>query len=317
MAAPRANEALIAKVEKPKTAPRPVARANGSRKAQLDDAIAKMIEQKNQQKAERARSAVDRFATNVQSNQQEYAMIRNSQISSTPVALKFDPAEGPGLASRQIEEQKVLERKPIVKVSSNDFALKNPEEIPLNRLSPRELKQAFYKSYLSENKHLSAYSVSDDFDMASSDNWEIVSAEGFVGDQSISSNASQPRTLEVRMSFTEDDSALSRDNFNLLSEYASMIANNPKRAIQISVSEDAVKNADSKRLTARRLAIINQVLIDSGVSESRIIPVLVNRDDGSFVLRVISTDQFKVLRQTERDMFGDKKSQTTTRSLSW
>ncbi|MDR0319172.1 MAG: hypothetical protein LBH81_00310 [Rickettsiales bacterium] len=288
-------------------APKQNYKSNTAKKAQLDDAIAKMIEQRNSQqlKVDRARSAVDRFANNAV-REERYDEPRINVAPPAPLPVREEI----------VSERQVMRSKPVVKVSSEEFALKNQEEIPMNRMSPKELKRAFYKSYISENKHLSAYS-SDDFDSLSSDNWEITTNEGFVGDQSINSSAAQPKTLEIRMSFANDDSALTRDNFNLLSEYAAMVANNPKRAIQISLSEDAVKDTEAKRLAARRLAIINQVLIDAGVHESRIIPVLTNRDDGSFVLRVISTDQFKVLRQTERDMFGDKKSQTTTRSLSW
>ncbi|MDR0449045.1 MAG: hypothetical protein LBG89_01105 [Rickettsiales bacterium] len=295
-------------------APEPVRQApkqsNAERKAQIDNSIARMIEQKNrQQKASRAKSAVEKFSNN----------INNAGIPRSSRGMSDDkqfavaaPEPVPAFANAPADRPARI----IARNTTDEFAPKDTGEVPMNRLSPRELKQAFYKSYISENKHLSAYS-NEDFDSLSSDNWEIVTQEGFVGDNSINANASMPKTLEIRMSFADNDSALTKDNFNLLSEYASMIANNPKRAIQISVSEDAVSNTEAKRLAARRLAIINQVLIDSGVHESRIIPVLVDRADGSFVLRVISTDQFKVLRQTERDMFGDRKSQSTTRSLSW
>ncbi|MCL2629192.1 MAG: hypothetical protein FWD33_00630 [Alphaproteobacteria bacterium] len=295
-----------AQVQQPtRVAQRPAVRPAHNRQAQLDNAIAKMIENKNNERAA-ARVAAPRPQP-----------VREQVISAAPT-----PNVGATLTARtaepsQDQRQRVLETKPVVRVAPREeFALKNPEPQNINQLSPRALKQAFQKAYISENRHLSTFSPMDDFDMAS-DNWEVTVREGFVGNQSINASAAQPRTLEIRMSFANNDSALTQDNFNILSEYAAMVANNPKRAIQISVSEDAVRNTDAKRLAARRLAIINQVLIDSGVHESRIIPVLSERTDGTFVLRIISTDQFQILRQTERDQFGDRRSQTTTRSMTW
>ncbi|MDR2685875.1 MAG: hypothetical protein LBB23_03845 [Rickettsiales bacterium] len=296
---PRVAPARAATIRKPAPLPVnvPVAARNAqnARKAQLDNAIAKMIERQNQRKMVRGRSAATQIVQN----------------EPAPIVLPEPP-------DPKAVEQAILDTKPKVRVASGpEFLPKNPDAMPINKLSPRELKRAFYQSYISENRHLSTY-ADDDFDMASSDNWEIDVSEGFVGNNAdISSNSAQPRTLEVRISFADADSALSKDNYNLISEYAAGIANNPKFAVQISVSEDAVKNSDAKKLAARRLAIINQVLMDSGVQESKIVPVLSERDDSSFVLRRISTDQFKVLKQTERDMFGDVKKSTSTRSLSW
>jgi outer membrane protein OmpA-like peptidoglycan-associated protein len=183
----------------------------------------------------------------------------------------------------------------------------------MSKMSPSELKKAFKKTYLSENKHLSAYKIDDRFDVASE---PATSIEGFTAVSDLSESGGV-RPLEIKIGFRGDDSALSRDNYNLLSEYASIVTNNPKRAIQISIPERATRSLDDRKLAARRLAIVEQVLRDTGVSEARIMPVLASRNDDSFVLRVISSDQYETMTQKKRDMFGDNISSKTYRSMSW
>ncbi len=212
-----------------------------------------------------------------------------------------------------------VETRPILSVieDTKEKVFEKKDTGSLADLSPSQLKKAFYKTYVSENKHLSAYA---DFDTASSmtDAYEYVETEGFVGQDVISSSSAiQPRPLEIKISFKDDDSSLSRENFQLLSEYAVMMSSNPKKAIQIAISEEETKSYEGRKLAARRLAIIEQVLRDSGVAEQRIMPVLSARTDDAFVLRIISQDQFKSLVQQRKDMFGDNVSKKSSRSLSW
>lgn len=183
----------------------------------------------------------------------------------------------------------------------------------MSKLSPTELKKAFKKTYLSENKHLSTYQIDDRFDVASDLSSQM---EGFTSTRDLS-EVGGVRPLEIKIGFRGDDSSLSRDNFNLLSEYASIVVSNPKRAIQISIPERATRDADARKLAARRLAIVEQVLRDTGVTDQRIMPVLAQRNDDSFVLRVISSDQFETLTQQKRDMFGDSVSKRTYKSMTW
>jgi len=196
------------------------------------------------------------------------------------------------------------------------IARANPDDDQnFSKMSPSELKKAFKKTYLSENKHLSAFQVDDRFDVASSDDASS-SMEGFTAERDLS-EAGGVRPLEIRLGFRGNDAALSRDNFNLLSEYAGIVVGNPKRAIQISIPERFTRSLEDRRLAARRLAIVEQVLRDIGVSDYRIMPVLSQREDESFVLRVISSDQFETLTQQRRDMFGDTVSKKTYKSMSW
>ncbi|MDR3208387.1 MAG: hypothetical protein LBT45_00900 [Rickettsiales bacterium] len=192
----------------------------------------------------------------------------------------------------------------------DEFAYKG--EVPLTKLSPSQLKKAFKKTFTSENKHLSTYQVDDGFDEASFSE----STVGFDSSRDLSEGGGV-RPLEIKIAFNDDDSALSRDNYNLLAEYAGIVAANPKRAVQVSISERGTRTYDGRKLAARRLAIIEQVLKDSGIIDRRIIPVLSQRNDDSFVLRVISSDTFQTLSEKKRDMFGDTVSAKTYKSMSW
>ncbi|MBO7053392.1 MAG: hypothetical protein J6W27_03090 [Alphaproteobacteria bacterium] len=184
----------------------------------------------------------------------------------------------------------------------------------MSRMSPTELKKAFKKTYMSENKHLSTYQIDDRYDVASDMSSDI---EGFSAQRDLSETSGGVRPLEVKISFLNGDSALSRENYNILNETASIVVNNPKRAIQVAIPESATYTKDGRKLAARRLAIVEQVLRDTGVAEQRIVPVLSQRSDDVFVLRVISGDVFETLTQQKRNMFGDNVSKKTYKSMTW
>jgi len=194
-------------------------------------------------------------------------------------------------------------------MSEEEFAYKDTDDTPLTKLSPMQLKRAFKKTYVSENKHLSAYKAEDRFDTFGDDSFES-SIQGFDSTPDFSER-NDIRPLEIKLSFHGDDAALSRDNFMLLSEYAGIVAANPKRAVQISIPEHATRSFDGRRLAARRLTIIEQVLKDNGLPDQKIVPVLADREDEALVLRVISNEVFQSLTQKR-----GKKS-TTTKSLAW
>ena len=183
----------------------------------------------------------------------------------------------------------------------------------MTKMSPSELRRAFRKTFLSENKHLSTFQIDDRFDVASDMSSKI---EGFTAVRDLS-EAGGIRPLEIKIRFRNEDSALSRDNYTLLTEYASIVVSNPKRAIQVGIPEGVTTSADGRKLAARRLAIIEQVLRDTGVAEQRILPVLSSRSDEDFVLRIISNDQYETLTQQQRNMFGDTVKTKTYKSMSW
>ncbi len=184
----------------------------------------------------------------------------------------------------------------------------------MTSMSPTQLRQAFRKTFLSENKHLSTYKMDDAFDVVSDMSSSI---EGFTAKADLSEAGSGIRPLEIKINFRNEDSALSRANYTLLTEYAGIVVNRPTRAIQIAIPQYMTTDADARKLAARRLAIVEQVLTDNGVSKQRIVPVLSQRDEPGFVLRVISRDQYETLTQQKRDMFGDSVGKKTYKSMSW
>ncbi len=183
----------------------------------------------------------------------------------------------------------------------------------MTQMTPSELRKAFRKTFLSENKHLSTFQIDDRFDEASD---MTVNAEGFTSARDLS-EAGGIRPLEIKIKFRNEDAALSRDNYNLLTEYAGIVLSNPTRAVQVSIPQRVVTDTDDRKLAARRLAIIEQVLRDNGISEQRILPVLSQRDEEGLVLRMISLDQYETLTKQQKDIFGDTVNKKTYRSMSW
>ena len=184
----------------------------------------------------------------------------------------------------------------------------------MKNMTPSELRRAFRKTFLSENKHLSTYPVDDRFDAVSDIDTSI---EGFTSARDLSEDVERIRPLEIKIKFKNTDAALSRENYNLLSEYAGIVVSNPKRAIQIAIPEVATETTDSRKLAARRLAIVEQVLRDTGVSENRIVPILSQRDEEGFVLRVISNEQYETLTKQARNKYGRDSGTKKYKSLSW
>lgn len=207
-------------------------------------------------------------------------------------------------------EKQIAQRETIKKIDEPKISAVND----MSKMSPNELKKAFKKTYLSENKHLSTYSVDERYDTVSDMTTNI---EGFSATRDLSEMDGGVRPLEIKITFLNGDSGLSRENYNLLSETASIVVNNPKRAVQIAIPESVTHTQDARKLAARRLAIVEQVLRDTGVSDQRIVPVLSQRDGDEFVLRIISGDTFESLTQQKRNMFGDNVSKKTYKSMSW
>ena len=183
----------------------------------------------------------------------------------------------------------------------------------MTKMSPAELRRAFRKTFLSENKHLSTYPIDDRFDVAS----DLTSSiEGFTSARDLSEDYDRIRPLEIKITFRNSDSALSRDNYNLLSEYAGIVVANPKRAIQVAIPVSSTETSDARKLAARRLAIVEQVLRDTGVAEQRIVPVLSERNDEGFVLRIISNEQYETLTRQTRNKYGRSESKTY-KNMTW
>lgn len=263
------------------------------------------------------REEIARLTERQKQNEQSIAMVRDmKKEESMPVVPQNVVSESRGVNVRR----EIVPMEPKRDVIMRSVVAKNTEpktvsvDTKMSGMSPSELKKAFKKTYLSENKHLSTYSVDDRYDVASDMTADI---EGFTAQRDLSEMDSGVRPLEIKISFMNNDAGLSRDNYALLSETASIVVNNPKRAIQIAIPESVTYSKDSRKLASRRLAIVEQVLRDTGVADQRIIPVLSQRGDDVFVLRIISGDVFETLNQQKRNMFGDSVSKKTYKSMSW
>lgn len=237
--------------------------------------------------------------------------------SSRPVAVNSAPAQAEETVSAPVSVSRMvvpMDNDVVVRTVQKNASPKIAAvRDDMTKMSPSELRKAFRKTYLSENKHLSTYQIDDRFDVASDFSSDI---EGFTAARDLS-ESSGVRPLEIKIRFRGEDAALSRDNYNLLNEYASIVVSNPKRAIQISIPQNVTTNLDSRKLAARRLAIVEQVLRDTGVAEQRIMPVLSQRNEDGFVLRVISSDQYETLTQQQQNIFGDTVKKKTYKSMTW
>ena len=251
---------------------------------------------------------------------------QESIARARPVSVRT-PITGEAKVKPAVENRSVSVRRELVpmvteKENSRQSVLSKIDEpkissvADMSKMSPNELKKAFKKTYLSENKHLSTYeaAAADRYNTASDMSVDI---EGFNAERDLSELDGGIRPMEIKISFLNGDSGLSRDNYSLLSETASIVVNNPKRAVQIAIPESVTRNKDSRKLAARRLAIVEQVLRDTGIADQRIVPVLSQRDDDVFVLRVISGETFESLTQQKRDATGVSSSKKTYKSMSW
>ena len=246
-------------------------------------------------------------------------------VVSRPATVARSANDEPAVAARSTTDEDVKLSRMVVPMDdlSDDVVVRAVQraESPriatvrndMTQMSPSELRRAFRKTFLSENKHLSTFQIDDRFDVASD---MTANAAGFTSARDLS-EAGGIRPLEIKIKFRNEDAALSRDNYNLLTEYAGIVLSNPTRAVQVSIPQNVTTDGDARKLAARRLAIIEQVLRDNGISEQRILPVLSQRDEEGLVLRMISLDQYETLTKQQRDIFGDTVSKKTYRSMSW
>lgn len=248
-----------------------------------------------------------------------------SRVIARPIAEEVEtkPVQKTAVVAKVEPVESVSVRRMVVPMENRDVVVRSVEknESPriaavrddMTKLSPSELRRAFRKTFLSENKHLSTYQMDDAFDVVS----DMGTSSGTFSSARDLSEDAGIRPLEIKINFRNDDASLSRDNYNLLSEYAAIVVHNPTRAIQIAIPARSTTDADARKLAARRLALVEQVLRDTGVSQQRIVPVLSQRDEAGFVLRVISNEQFETLSEQKRNVFGDTVSKKKYKSMSW
>ena len=143
------------------------------------------------------------------------------RVISAPLFAAAKPSENtvisePKLAKESTDE--VSLRRLVVPMDSDDVIVRSVEKNKspriaavrddMSKLSPSELRRAFRKTFLSENKHFSTYSIDDRFDVASD---MSESVEGFTARSNLSEGTGIKK-LEIKITFRNEDSALTRDN---------------------------------------------------------------------------------------------------------
>ena len=187
------------------------------------------------------------------------------RVISAPIAEMQTHSEPRNVASAApVKSESVSLHRMVVPMETDDVVMRTVEKTKspriaavrddMTKMNPNELRRAFRKTFLEENKHLSTFSIDSRFDTASD---MSASIEGFTANHDLSEGTGI-RPLEIKIKFRNADSALSRDNYTLLTEYAGIVVNKPTRAIQVAIPSYMTMKSDERKLAARRLAIIEQ-----------------------------------------------------------
>lgn len=124
------------------------------------------------------------------------------------------------------------------------------------------------------------------------------------------------RILQMKVAFDKKTTALSGKNVHLISSFAQVALNNPTNAIEINISKKALNHPNKKKRAAERLAIVSRVLKDHGFTDDRIKPVLTDREEHSFVLRITNKDAYDGY-QVQGDDFSDLIRMRTVSVQQW
>lgn len=124
--------------------------------------------------------------------------------------------------------------------------------------------------------------------------------------------------LQMKIDFENGSSAISGESVNLIRSFAQIATEQPTNSIEITIPEGVMNSPNMKKLTARRLSIVSNILRNSGVSDKQILPVLSNRDDDSFAFRIVNNDAYSKLRVSKGvDMFGEEENVKEYNIMKW
>lgn len=249
--------------------------------------------------------------------------------------------------------QKKIEQ--VKQKQDNNFNNRNNRKSVSYNISSEDLKKDLYHTYISENKYLSALDGPDEVfdDVAGSDqggydpdlpalgennpeyenDYGVQEMSGNAGadndyyvEDTAQSNTNNPEpwrignipVLQLKIDFKDGSAALTEKNINVIRSFARVAQDNKLYSIEVAISGEAMDDVEKKRLSARRLAIISQVLRENGVEDNRIKPVLTDREFGSFVFRVIKTDDYKKTNVAfkERDV-NRRKARDQYKAMNW
>ncbi len=124
--------------------------------------------------------------------------------------------------------------------------------------------------------------------------------------------------LQMKIDFQDGSSAVSGESVNLIRSFAQIATEQPTNSIEITIPESVMNNPKKKKLTARRLSIVSNILRNAGISDRQILPVLSNRDEDSFAFRVVSNDNYTKLRISKgADIFGEEENVKEYDIMRW
>ena len=124
--------------------------------------------------------------------------------------------------------------------------------------------------------------------------------------------------LQMKIDFQEGSSAVSGESVNLIRSFAQIATEQPTNSIEITIPQSVRNNPKKKKLIARRLSIVSNVLRNAGISDRQIKPVLSDREEDSFVFRVVSNDKYGTLRISKGvDMFGEEENVKEYNIMKW
>ncbi|MGN0929631.1 MAG: hypothetical protein ACI4N3_03245 [Alphaproteobacteria bacterium] len=231
---------------------------------------------------------------------------------------------------------------------------KSKKEKVVASVSPKNLKKDLYHTYISDNQYLSPveyYEDEDEFyddaeeydeqyaeDADFKDERNVGDAlEGDVGPVNVNKikekfqNAKKSsdlpsgplkvgnrEVLQMKLEFEPNSSAISGESVNIIRSFAQIATDQPTNSIQIAISEKVMNDPKAKKLAARRLAIVSNVLRNAGIADKQINPVLTNRDADSFSFRVVTNDTFDKLKVSKgTDIFGEEENVQEYNLMRW
>lgn len=231
---------------------------------------------------------------------------------------------------------------------------KKKKEKVVASVSSKNLKKDLYHTYISDNQYLSPVEYYDDedafYEEAEEDEEQYAEDEDFADEKNVgdalagdvgpvnvnkinekfknakSSNnfstgplkVGNREVLQMKLEFEPGSSAISGESVNIIRSFAQIATDQPTNSIQIAISDKVMKDTVAKKLAARRLAIVSNVLRNAGISDRQISPVLTNRDVDSFSFRVVSNDKFDKLKVSKSyDPFGEEENVQEYNLMRW
>lgn len=254
------------------------------------------------------------------------------EIERKPAIVSYAMAkEGAVTAVSEIKEEKDAGYSiGAVAVQPDKFkvAVSEDKMIVDPKLRGELLKKELIKSYMSDNKFLTPIEYTHSLEVAQLDmpelsldgndpnaeptapavNMSMPVAAAVPSTTQLSTEAGVYRKaigddpLQLKIEFEPNSAAITVDNLSFIRVFARMAENNRQRAVEVSLSARVMADDELKKLTARRLAVISNILRDNGVEERRIVPILSNRDVDSVIMRIVATEDMNIIRvNTDED----------------